>query len=177
MSRTALAVLSFILGLIVFPLAVYVYFAFGKPPVAVADKPFPFEDRIVRVPMKARIHRETPASAPIEPTDENLNAGAGIYEDKCEMCHGVAGENSAVGGKMFPRAPQLWAKHTNGVVGVSDDPAGETYWKVKNGIRLTGMPAFGKAMSETQIWQVSLVLSRADRPLPAEAAKTVGMAH
>jgi mono/diheme cytochrome c family protein len=177
MSRTALAVLSFILGLIVFPLAVYVYFAFGKPPVAVADKPFPFEDRIVRVPMNARIHREMPVSAPIEPTDENLNAGAGIYEDKCEMCHGVAGENSPVGGKMFPRAPQLWAKHTNGVVGVSDDPAGETYWKVKNGIRLTGMPAFGKAMSETQIWQVSLLLSRADKPLPAEAAKTVGMAH
>jgi mono/diheme cytochrome c family protein len=177
MSRTALAVLSFILGLIVFPLAVYVYFAFGKPPVAVADKPFPFEDRIVRVPMNARIHREMPASAPIEPTDENLNAGAGIYEDKCEICHGVAGENSPVGGKMFPRAPQLWAKHTNGVVGVSDDPAGETYWKVKNGIRLTGMPAFGKAMSETQIWQVSLLLSRADKPLPAEAAKTVGMAH
>jgi mono/diheme cytochrome c family protein len=152
-----------------------VYFVFGKPPVAVADKPFPFEDQIVRVPMNARIEREMPASAPIEPTDENLNAGAGIYEDKCEMCHGVTGEPSAIGGKMFPRAPQLWAKHANGAVGVSDDPVGETYWKVKNGIRLTGMPAFDKAMSETQMWQVSLLLSRADKPLPAEAAKTVGI--
>jgi mono/diheme cytochrome c family protein len=177
MSRTVLAVLSFILGVIVFPLAVYVYFVFGKPPVAVADKPFPFEDRIVQIPMNARIHSEMPLSAPIEPTDENLNAGAGIYEDKCETCHGIAGEASTIGGKMFPRAPQLFAKHSNGAVGVSDDPVGETYWKVKNGLRLTGMPSFDKALSETQMWQVSLLLSRADKPLPAEAARTVGMKH
>ena len=177
MSRIALAVLSFLLGLIVFPLAIYAYFAFGKPPVAVADKPMPFEDRIVRVPMNARIHREMPDSAPIQPTDENLNAGAGIYEDKCEICHGVAGEQSSIGGRMFPRAPQLWAKHKNGVVGVSDDPVGETYWKVKNGIRLSGMPAFDKAMSDTQMWQVSLLLSQADKPLPAEAARTIGLAR
>jgi mono/diheme cytochrome c family protein len=75
---------------------------------------------------------------------------------------------------MFPNAPQLWIKTKNGTVGVSDDPVGETYWKVKNGIRLSGMPAYGKALSDTQIWQVSLLLSMADKPLPAEAAKTVG---
>jgi len=177
MSRTALAVLSFLLGLIVFPLAIYGYFVFGKPPVAVADKHFPFEDRIVRVPMNARIKREMPKSAPIEPTDENLNAGAGIYDDKCEVCHGIAGEQSSIGGKMFPRAPQLFAKHKNGAVGVSDDPVGETYWKIKNGVRLTGMPAYEKALTETQMWQVSLLLSRADKPLPAEAARTVGLQH
>jgi thiosulfate dehydrogenase len=177
MSRTALAVLSFVLGLIVFPLAVYMYFVFGRPPVAVADSPFPFEDRIVAVPLNARIHREMPSSAPIQPTDENLNAGAGIYEDKCEICHGISGEASGIGGKMFPRPPQLFAKHKNGAVGVSEDPVGETYWKVKNGIRLSGMPAFAKALSETQMWQVSLLLSRADKPLPTDAAKTVGLAH
>lgn len=177
MSRTALAVLSFVLGLIVCPLAVYIYFAAGKPPVAVADRPFPLEDRIVRVPLKARIHREMPKTAAIDATDENLNAGAGIYEDKCEICHGIAGEQSSIGTKMFPGAPQLFAKHKNGAVGVSDDPVGETYWKIKNGIRLTGMPAFGKALTDTQMWQVSLLLSRADKPLPAEAAHTVGLVH
>lgn len=176
MSRTALAVLSFVLGLIVFPLAVYAYFAFGKPPVAVADKPFPFEDRVVRVPLHARIDREMPKSAPIEPTDANLNAGAQIYQDKCQACHGITGEPSEIGGKMFPRAPQLWVKHKNGsAVGVSDDPVGETYWKVKNGIRLTGMPSYEKALSDTEMWQVSLLLSRADKPLPADAAKTLGV--
>jgi thiosulfate dehydrogenase len=173
MTRIQLAILSFVLGLLAIPAVVYLYFAMGTPPVAVADKPFPFEDRVVRVPLKARIHREMPQTAPIEPTDENLNAGAEIYQDKCEVCHGVSGETSEIGGKMFPRAPQLFAKHRNGAVGVSDDPPGESYWKIKNGIRLTGMPSYDKALTENQIWQVTLLLSRADKPLPADAAKIV----
>ena len=66
---------------------------------------------------------------------------------------------------MFPQPPQLWSRRGNGAVGVSDDPVGETYWKVKNGIRLSGMPAYGKALSETELWQVSLLLSMANKPL------------
>ena len=54
----------------------------------------------------------------------------------------------------------------SGVVGVSDDAAGETYWKVANGIRLTGMPAFNHVLSDTQMWQVSLLLKNADTELP-----------
>jgi thiosulfate dehydrogenase len=34
-----------------------------------------------------------------------------------------------------------------------------TYWKVDNGIRLTGMPAFAGTLSDTQIWQVSQLLA------------------
>ncbi len=41
------------------------------------------------------------------------------------------------------------------VVGVSDDEAGETYWKVANGIRLTGMPSYSHVLTDTQMWQVS----------------------
>ena len=67
-------------------------------------------------------------------------------------------------------APPLWEKHHKGeVVGVSDDPPGETYWKVANGIRLTGMPAYDKVLTETEMWQVSLLLANADKPLPPAA--------
>jgi mono/diheme cytochrome c family protein len=174
MSRPLLAIVSFVAGLLLVPLAIYVYLALGKPPVAAGDKPFPFEDRIVEVPLEARIQRELPAAPPIPASDQNLNAGAGIYEDKCEVCHGTADEPASIGNKMFPHAPQFWGKHLNGEMSVGDDPVGETYWKIKNGIRLTGMPAYGKVLSETQLWQVSLLLSMADKPLPAEASKTVG---
>jgi mono/diheme cytochrome c family protein len=54
------------------------------------------------------------------------------------------------------------------VVGVSDDLPGETYWKVRNGIRLTGMPAFKDVLNDTQMWQVTLLLANADKPLPAD---------
>ncbi len=165
---------DFLAGLLLLLLAIYLYLAFGNPPVATADKPFPLEKKIASIPLKARIHREMPAASPIPATDDNLNAGASLYEDKCESCHGTADEPSAVGRTLFPIAPQLWIKHANGVVGVSDDPVGETYWKVKNGIRLTGMPAYSKSLSEIQLWQVSLLLSMADKPLPDDASHTIG---
>jgi mono/diheme cytochrome c family protein len=174
MKRIPLAVLSFVAGVVLVPLGVYLYLAFGRPPVATADPPFPMEAKVVAIPLHARIKREMPASAPIPASDENLNAGASIYEDKCEFCHGTADAPSSMAKGMFPRPPQLWVKQANGAVGVSDDPVEETYWKVKNGIRLSGMPAYGKALSETQMWQVSLLLSMAGKPLPAEASKTVG---
>ena len=62
---------------------------------------------------------------------------------------------------MFPRPPELF-KGT----GVTDDPAGETYWKVSNGIRLSGMPAYGNTLSKDQMWQVSLLLANADKLPP-----------
>ena len=51
---------------------------------------------------------------------------------------------------------------------VTDDPPGESYWKVSNGIRMTGMPSFHESLSDTQMWQVSLLLANADK-LPASA--------
>jgi mono/diheme cytochrome c family protein len=174
MKNIPVALVGFVAGVLLFPLGVYIYLAFGRPPVAATDAQFPLESKIVGIPLEKRIEREMPASVPIAASDENLNAGAGIYEDKCEICHGTADEPSVMARAMFPKPPQLWVKHGNGAVGVSDDPVGETYWKVKNGIRLSGMPAYGKALSETQLWQVSLLLSMADKPLPTEASKTVG---
>jgi mono/diheme cytochrome c family protein len=68
---------------------------------------------------------------------------------------------------MYPDAPQLWKKHAKGnVVGVSDDEVGETYWRVANGIRLTGMPSYSKVLTDTEMWQVSLLLKNADKELP-----------
>ena len=46
--------------------------------------------------------------------------------------------------------------------GVTDDSPGETYWKVANGIRLTGMPGYSQSLSTTEMWQISLMLANAD---------------
>jgi mono/diheme cytochrome c family protein len=112
-------------------------------------------------------------AAPIQADENNLVAGAQIYRDQCSACHGFYGKQSAFGAHMFPSAPQLWNKHRNGAVGVSDDPAGETFWKVENGIRLTGMPSFKNVLSQDQMWQVTLLLANADKPLPPAAIDIV----
>jgi mono/diheme cytochrome c family protein len=75
------------------------------------------------------------------------------------VCHGLPGQqmtNIAKG--MFPRPPQLF--HGKGV---TDDPVGETFWIIRNGIRLTGMPGFQESLTEDQMWQVSQLLAHADK--------------
>jgi mono/diheme cytochrome c family protein len=166
--------IGLIVGLLLFPLLVLGWLKMGHPPVAVADGQLPFERQIVKVPMNSRIESEMPKSVPLQPSAADFLVGAQIYQKQCAACHGFQGSPSDFAAHMFPPAPQLWQPHRNGkVVGVSDDPPGETYWKVKNGLRLTGMPAFDKVLSDQQIWQVSLLLANADKPLPPEVVAIV----
>jgi mono/diheme cytochrome c family protein len=166
MGRLLLGVL---LGIVLLPIAILGWLRFGAVPVVVADSPLPQERMLTGIPLQARINRELVKSPVIQPNEDGLVAGAHIYSEKCATCHGLHGKPSQIGENMFPPAPQLWEKHSNDVVGVSDDPPGESYWKVANGIRLTGMPAFKRMLTDTEIWQVSLLVANADKPLPPAA--------
>jgi thiosulfate dehydrogenase len=167
-------VFGIILGIGLVPLAAMAWLHFGHPPVAVADPPFPYERQITQVPLNLRIDREMPKTSPIQVDEPNLIVGAQIYRDECSACHGLYLKPSPLAKHVFPAIPQLWEKHRNSsVIGVSDDPLGETFWKVTNGIRLTGMPSYKGLLSETQIWQVSLLLANADKPLPPGAISLV----
>ena len=166
--------LGIVIGVLLVPVLVLAWFHYGHPPVAVGDSPLPQEKMITSVPLEARIDREMPQKAAVEANENTFVAGARLYSDHCAQCHGFHGKPAAIAAHMFPDAPQLWEKHGNSdVVGVSDDPPGETYWKIANGIRLTGMPAFKEILSETEMWQVSLLVANADKPLPPEAVRMV----
>ena len=172
------SVLRFLMGVVVgvllVPVGVLTWFQFGHVPVAVADPPLPDEHAFTSVPLQSRIHREMIGTPPIQPDEASLVAGARIYSDQCAVCHGYYGKPANIAGNIFPSAPPLWQKHPNSdVVGVSDDPPGETFWKVSNGIRLSGMPSYKHLLSETQMWQVSLLLANADKPLPPDALSTL----
>jgi thiosulfate dehydrogenase len=164
--KPAIAIVSLILGILVVPLCGWLYLHYGHPPVAVADPSFPMEAAIVHDPLHARIDAEK-TTVDVAINEDRLTKGANVYVRQCSFCHGVPGTPSQVGAEMYPDAPQLWVKHrTSAVVGVSDDPIGETYWKVKNGIRLTGMPSYVKILNEDEMLSVSALLSVADKPLP-----------
>ena len=75
---------------------------------------------------------------------------------------------------MAPKPPQLFEG-----MGVTDDEAWESYWKIENGIRMTGMPGFKGSLTEPQIWQVTVMLKNGDKlppsvlaALKADAVKT-----
>lgn len=160
--------LGLIIGIVLVPLLVLIYLEYGKVPVAVSDPAFPFERQLVHIPLNARIDHEK-TDTHMQPDAANLTAGAKIYVDRCSFCHGLHGHPSAVGAHEYPDAPQLLEAHHNNpnVVGVSDDPVGETEWKVENGIRLTGMPSYKTQLSDPEMWQVSLFLANANKPMPA----------
>jgi thiosulfate dehydrogenase len=158
--------LGFLLGVATVAAGLFLYLKLGPLPVAVADKPLPFEKELVRLPLSARIDRESKA-APFGISEDVFESGAHIYRAQCANCHGSPGHDVAYAKYMFPSAPQLWKKHgRGGVVGVSDDEPGETYWKIANGIRLSGMPAYNHVLTDAQIWQVSLLLKNADKEMP-----------
>lgn len=151
--------IGLIVGLVAVPAVVYFYFSSGSAPVATSAPPMPFERTFARMALHARRDKEMPKSVPIATDDSAYAAGAHIYKEHCAVCHGLpALAQTAIAKGMFPEAPKLLEGK-----GVTDDPAGETYWKVAGGIRMTGMPGFDKSLSTTQMWQVSLLLANADK--------------
>ncbi|MFN7998501.1 MAG: cytochrome c [Bryobacteraceae bacterium] len=157
---------GFLVALLLIAAFVLVYFGMGFAPAAATAQPIPFEKLLAGMALHSRIAREMPSQAPIQPDEANMMAGARIYRVQCAVCHGLPGQpEPAMAKGMFPHVPQLFRGH-----GVTDDPAGETYWKVANGIRLTGMPAFNAVLNDSQMWQVSLLAANADKASPAVKA-------
>jgi thiosulfate dehydrogenase len=165
---------KFIFGVIVTivlgAIAVYCYFALGLAPVATAAQAMPFEKKLAKLGLNKRIEKEMPKNPPNSPMgDSEYQAAANIYKDQCAFCHGLPNQQrppAATG--MYPQPPQLFRGH-----GVTDDEPGETYWKVANGIRLTGMPAYKQSLNDQQLWQVTMLLKNADK-LPPAAQTIIG---
>jgi len=157
-------ILGLVLGTALIPATVALYLVSGRAPAATSDRPMPFERLIARKALKNKIQREMPTIVPLAANEATFLAGAKVYRKNCAMCHGLPSQSApAVSSRMFPKAPQLFRTEEM----VTDDTPGETFWKAQNGIRLTGMPGFATALSQEQLWQVSLLLANADKLPPS----------
>ena len=151
--------IGLIFGLVLVPLGIYLYITSGSAPVATKDGDMPFERYLAKKALHVRIAAQMPKNAPIRADESNYLAGAQLYKDNCAVCHGLPGApKTAIAAGMYPKPPQLFVGK-----GVTDDEPGETYWKILNGIRLTGMPSFSSSLNETQMWQIALLLANADK--------------
>ncbi len=161
-------ILGLIVGLLLPVIGGYLYVKMGMMPVATASAPLPMEEKIAHMALNARMHKDPVKESPVPADESNMTQGAHVYVENCAFCHGFAGEKASFAAKgMFPLPPQL----LSGDDMVTDDPPGKIYWKVSNGIRLTGMPGFNEMLTPTQMWQVSQLLAHADKlPEPTKAA-------
>src|SRR5258705_6938605 len=131
-----------VVGIALLTIAVVGYFLSGSAPVATDAPPMPLEKYLAKKALHAVLDR-----------------GAQLYKDNCAVCHGLPGQPAtAIARGMFPHPPELL--HGKGV---TDDEPRETYWKVVHRIRLTGMPGFRGSLTDSQAWQVSILLAHADQ--------------
>ena len=122
-------------------------------------KPLPMEDKIAGAAITASIGKSADDASPLPADETNFLAGAKVYMQACAGCHGKLDQAEGGAKNFYPKPPPLLPPGT----GVTDDPVGATHWVVKNGVRFSAMPSFGQKLSDTEIWQVSLVLQNANK--------------
>ncbi len=99
------------------------------------------------------VRRSSRVGIPRAPADRQsaIKVGDRLFGTECASCHGPSGHSPTdAGGWMYPRAADLTSHDARSY---SDQ---ELFWIIKNGIRLSGMPAFGRAESDEHIWDLVL---------------------
>ena len=97
------------------------------------------------------IRRASRQGIPARPVDTKASVASGstLYFSECSICHGPDGRTPTPAGRwMYPRAADLTSER---VQSFSDQ---ELFWIIQNGIRFTGMPAFGKVETADHIWDL-----------------------
>ncbi|MGD8378079.1 MAG: cytochrome c [Gammaproteobacteria bacterium] len=83
-----------------------------------------------------------------------VREGAEHYREMCVGCHLAPGlKNTEIRQGLNPEPPDLTR-------GTGELTPAETYWVVKHGIRMTGMPAWGVTHSDDKIWAIVAFLQR-----------------
>jgi len=93
---------------------------------------------------------------PVPATPEMLRHGLEHWADHCAACHGNDGSGkTTIGLNLYPKAPDMRGQDTQSL---SD---GELYYIIRNGVRMTGMPAWGKAEDgehDRETWMLVLFI-------------------
>jgi mono/diheme cytochrome c family protein len=155
MKRWILAAVLVVLACLV------VIFAFTQFDLSALQRPGKAETFLATQAKRILIYKNSRSGIPSPPNNlqASIEQGETLYGTDCAMCHGSDGHTLTDNGRwMYPRASDL----TSASVQQYSDP--ELFWIIKNGIRFSGMPGFGKVESEEHIWD----LVRYIRTLPGK---------
>ena len=156
-----------IAGIVLTVAAPLTFLATGSLNVAATARPGRLEKTLAPWALGRSVRRRAPGKIPrTDPNDPVARqVGLLLYRDNCVMCHGAPGvEVAELARGLNPDAPMLDAPD------IQRKSDGELFWVVKNGIRLTGMPAFGPGHRDEEIARLIALLRRLDRLSPQERA-------
>jgi thiosulfate dehydrogenase len=169
-SRSAWFVLGILTTVVVAVSGAYVFVRAGGIPMATTAQPLPLEETVAEMALDASLGNAADQKDPLPFDDVNMLAGVRTYKEDCAVCHGAPGRSrTSISSGMFPIPPQLFEEEEM----VTDDPEGITFWKATHGIRLSGMPGFASTLSDTERWQVTMLVSHADK-LAAAVQAAIG---
>jgi mono/diheme cytochrome c family protein len=117
------------------------------------DEPTGIEAFVARKLYRFSVPRsERDAKNPVAFTVEVLAEGRAHFADHCATCHGNDGRGkTTIGRNLYPKAPDMWSSETQSL---SD---GDIFYIIRNGVRLTGMPAWGDDSPEDDLESWHLV--------------------
>ena len=108
--------------------------------------------------------RDRPNPLPVTP--ETLAVGRAHFADHCASCHANDGSgDTPLGRGLYPRAPDMRRPETQRL---SD---GEIFWIIENGVRFTGMPAWGAPGREAESWALVRFIRHLPSLTPEEKLK------
>jgi mono/diheme cytochrome c family protein len=145
---------KFILGIVVGVLLVVVAAAAivytGSFNVAATVPPSRMERRLATLALDKSVARRAPDQKnPLAMNAETLRKGLHEFGENCLVCHGAPGvDPGEIGQGLNPGAPDLTLPR------VQARTDGQLFWITANGIRMTGMPAFGPTHDDNEIWQI-----------------------
>lgn len=144
--------------ILILALAAWVSVTLGLVPVNGDSQPSTLEHWAARTALIAGVERRMGRGKNPSFGGQAILDGIRVYKNRCEVCHGglEGSHESAIASGLYQRPPQFG----NPKEGMEDVPYAYTSWVVKHGIRLTGMPAFGKTLSPSEINNVALFLRR-----------------
>ena len=138
-------------------IAIALYFLLGRYDVS-ATKPHPSVINMALHSIAERSIQRNSASltVPYDVNDKDIYVkGFKEYEHMCVQCHGAPGvEPSPTGKGLFPKPPRFPSEEFN------EYSLKDIFWVTKNGIKMTGMPAYGPTHKDETIWAVSIFLDR-----------------
>jgi mono/diheme cytochrome c family protein len=167
-SKAMKFVLGFLTGGIAAVAIPLVVLTTGSFNVAATAKPSTFEKKIAPWALARAVKKQAPhQTVPFNTNDPAvLQRGLIHYREECAVCHGAPGLGAAALSKgLNPDAPMLDAPD---VQKMSD---GELFWVIKNGIRMTGMPAFGRGRKDEELWKIVAFIRHLDKLSAEESAR------
>ncbi len=100
---------------------------------------------------------------------EKVRAGARLFAENCVVCHGGPGHKpSSVAQGLNPAPADLYEADR-------DASMDETFWFVRNGVKMTGMPGFAKSHSDEEIWSLVAFLATTPGMSPETFAEQTGL--